>query len=150
MIVGKRYQLQLFLVGYFLIFSFTQAAEYAEILEKGKYVKRECITLSDEQISSSISDVKLSKYGGWIEKRLKPTGFFYSQKLKDRWWIIDPDGYTFISIGINSVNLTNRKTDELPTSEELEWGKKTFTELRRLGFNTLGCWSDDLVVRKLE
>ena len=77
MIVGKRYQLQLFLVGYFLIFSFTQAAEYAEILEKGKYVKRECITLSDEQISSSISDVKLSKYGGWIEKRLKPTGFFF-------------------------------------------------------------------------
>ena len=150
MIVGKRLQLLLFLVAGLFIFSFTQAGEYAEILEKGKYVKKECITLSDKQIPSPKATVNLSQYGGWMEKRLKPTGFFHTQKQNDRWWIIDPDGYAFISIGINSVNLPNRKTDEHPTTDEIEWGKKTFTELRTLGFNTLGCWSDDQIVRKLE
>ena len=127
MIVGKRLQLLLLVVAGLFIFSFTQAGEYAEILEKGKYVKKECITLSDKQIPSPNATVNLSKYGGWMEKRLKSTGFFHTQKQNDRWWIIDPDGYAFISIGINSVNLPNRKTEEHPTRDDIEWGKKTFT-----------------------
>ena len=91
MIVGKRLQLLLFLVAGLFISSFTKAGENAEILEKGKYVKKECITLSDKQIPSPNATVNLSKYGGWMEKRFKPNGFFHTQKQNDRWWIIDPD-----------------------------------------------------------
>ena len=98
MIVGKRLQLLLFLVAGLFIFSFTQAGEYAEILEKGKYVKKECFTLSDKQIPSPNATVNQI----W-RMDSKPTGFFHTQKQNDRWWIIDPDGYAFISIGINSV-----------------------------------------------
>ena len=64
MIVGKRLQLLLFLVAGLFIFSFTHAGEYAEILEKGKYVQKECITLSDKQIPSPNATVNLSQYGG--------------------------------------------------------------------------------------
>ena len=41
------------------------------------------------------AEVKLDKYGGIIDPmmRQKATGFFYSKKLGDRWWIIDPLGY---------------------------------------------------------
>ena len=38
-------------------------------------------------------EVKLSKYGGRLDKRTTATGFFHVKKLGGRWWAIDPDGY---------------------------------------------------------
>lgn len=150
MIVGKRLCLALFPIPFLFILISAYAFQNAEVFEKGKYVKKECISLSDIHDLNSSDKIKLSQFGGWMNKKADPTGFFHTRKLDNRWWIIDPDGYAFLSIGINSVNLPNRKTDKPPTKQELDWGKKTLSELRNLGFNTLGCWSDDQIVRKLE
>ncbi len=40
-------------------------------------------------------EVKFDKYGGIMDDALRQeaTGFFYSTKIGDRWWIIDPLGY---------------------------------------------------------
>jgi len=53
-------------------------------------------------------------YGGIMieELRQQATGFFYSKKLGDRWWIIDPLGYpcyirALSGIGINYLNSPN-------------------------------------------
>lgn len=39
-----------------------------------------------------------SKYGGFLDKRLKGSGYFRVEKLDGRWWFVDPDGYLFLSI----------------------------------------------------
>lgn len=45
------------------------------------------------------------KYGGWTKgPTLKGTGFFRSEKVGDKWWLVTPDGRLFISLGIDVIN----------------------------------------------
>lgn len=44
-----------------------------------------------------------SKYGGWKKKQFPKTGFFRTEKSDGRWWLLDPDGYAFLSIGADCV-----------------------------------------------
>jgi hypothetical protein len=45
-----------------------------------------------------------SKYGGWKQKRLTAgTGFFSKIKQDGRWWLVDPEGYAFFSVGPDCV-----------------------------------------------
>ncbi|MEP6627640.1 MAG: hypothetical protein ABJA32_06625 [Ginsengibacter sp.] len=44
-----------------------------------------------------------SKYGGWKEKIFKKTGFFRTQNDGKRWWLVDPDGYAFLSVGVDVI-----------------------------------------------
>ncbi|MGB7157496.1 MAG: hypothetical protein WBD40_05485 [Tepidisphaeraceae bacterium] len=37
----------------------------------------------------------LSRFGGWKGKTLKATGFFRTERVGDRWWMIDPEGHPF-------------------------------------------------------
>ena len=41
-----------------------------------------------------------SKWGGWTGIQSTATGFFRVEKIGKRWWLIDPDGYVFLSNGI--------------------------------------------------
>lgn len=46
----------------------------------------------------------LSKWGGWMDgPRQKATGFFRTQQVDGKWWLVDPDGYLFLSVGIDVV-----------------------------------------------
>lgn len=134
-----------------------------------------------------------SKYGGWKEKRLaSPTGFFTRCKQDGRWWLVDPDGYAFFSMGPDCVNSDvdcrvdglEKWMDWLPPVDDPEyrdcwtvheewppkemnqrecrlfsfsqanlhrafgenwhacWQRMAAGQLRRLGMNTLGNWSD--------
>ncbi len=48
-----------------------------------------------------------SPYGGWREKRFhEGTGFFTRQKDGGRWWLVDPAGYAFFSVGPDCVNVS--------------------------------------------
>lgn len=48
-----------------------------------------------------------SKYGGWTAgPKLKSTGFFRTEKYQDKWWLVDPEGYLFLTVGLNCVNLS--------------------------------------------
>ena len=43
---------------------------------------------------------KLSSFGGWIDgPRKKATGRFRTEKVDGQWWIIDPEGHLFFSVG---------------------------------------------------
>lgn len=44
-----------------------------------------------------------NKYGGWKEKRFKATGFFRTQHDGERWWLVDPAGYAFLSTGVDCI-----------------------------------------------
>jgi len=45
-----------------------------------------------------------SPYGGWTGgPRQQATGFFRTAQIDGRWWLVDPDGYLFLSMGVDVV-----------------------------------------------
>jgi hypothetical protein len=87
-----------------------------------------------------------SRYGGDKGNRMKATGYFYTSKIRNRWWIIDPDGYLCWSVAVNGVRPGNsgrneKALDSIYHSSE-QWILKTQNDLQDLGFNGAGCWSD--------
>ena len=51
----------------------------------------------------STTDGAHSTYGGIKSDRHAATGFFHAEKNGARWWLIDPEGYRFIHIGVVDV-----------------------------------------------
>lgn len=42
------------------------------------------------------------RFGGWAKgPQLKATGHFRTEKVGGRWWLVDPDGHIFFSLGVN-------------------------------------------------
>jgi hypothetical protein len=54
---------------------------------------------ADEEKSIQSSDNEISKYGGFMAARTKPTGFFRVEVVEGKWWFVDPDGCLFFSNG---------------------------------------------------
>lgn len=42
-------------------------------------------------------------YGGYRQKKVKSTGFFRIEKIDGRWWFVDPEGFLFLSVGVDGV-----------------------------------------------
>lgn len=111
-------------------------------------------------------------FGGWMMgPKLESTGFFRTEKVNGKWWIVDPEGKLFFSHGANSIGFAQRTPID-GRQELFEWlpeySKKqknahfiqtnltrTFGEdwqepaadrlhrrLRSWGINTLGAWTD--------
>lgn len=45
-----------------------------------------------------------SKYGGYKQKRVGATGFFRTELIDGKWWFVDPEGYLFLSVGVDCVH----------------------------------------------
>ena len=99
--------------------------------------------LSDVTGFVSSPNVPLDRFGGWADRRAKATGFFRTEKINSRWWLVDPVGGLFLSVGVNSVNLSQSRGDLQPTgcASTNAWANAAACLLRTNGFNTLGCWS---------
>jgi len=72
-----------------------------------------------------------STYGGYKQKRVHGTGYFRTEKIDGRWWLVDPEGYLFLSVGVDCVkyggggdvrDYENRPSmyKEVPAGEVLE------------------------------
>ncbi|TCS43016.1 DUF7594 domain-containing protein [Reinekea marinisedimentorum] len=68
-------------------------------------------------------------YGGWNRLNYGGTGFYYTKQQGGIWHLVDPEGYSFLSIGLNSV----KDSDALDITSALVG----------TGINTLGSWSDE-------
>ena len=55
----------------------------------------------------STAPYNYSKYGGYMQKQVKATGFFRTEKVDGRWWLVDPEGYLFLSVGVDCINYGN-------------------------------------------
>ncbi|WP_232824762.1 beta-galactosidase [Algibacillus agarilyticus] len=52
-----------------------------------------------------------SQYGGYTAgPKLKATGYFRTEKVDGKWWMVDPDGYLFFSHGPANVRMANLST----------------------------------------
>lgn len=81
-------------------------------------------------------------YGGWKKKKLKEgTGYFSSVKEGDKWWLTDPLGFAFFSMGPDCVGPgsecrvdgVEKWLDWLPEREDGEYGNFYFETGRRSG-----------------
>jgi len=62
------------------------------------------------------------RFGGWATgPRLEATGWFRTEKLEDKWWLVTPEGTLFLSLGMDCVGT----------------GERTFTEKREAWFDWL-------------
>ena len=70
-----------------------------------------------KQAKKEAKDKRLSKFDyGWIDgPKMKATGRFRTQKVNEKWWLIDPDGYLFFSVG---PCLTGNRAKRLPFPRE--------------------------------
>lgn len=98
--------------------------------------------------------IKTDKYGGRKDKRVNATGFFRSQKIDGRWWIVDPDGYLMINIALNNVataasDSSKQLMNQVFGSKE-KWADKTKDLMVELGYNALGAWSDNTAFQQLK
>jgi len=81
--------------------------------------------------------VRTDRFGGWMGRpREKTTGFFYTQKIDGRHWLIDPEGYRFLHIGMNTVQEPKSVSARFGSAER--WAETVAAELRGAGFNGLG------------
>ena len=73
------------------------------------------------------------------------TGFFRTERIAGRWWLIDPEGAPFISRGMNSTTPVRtaggRESLRRRFDSERGWAAAATTQLREAGFNTTGAWS---------
>jgi len=81
------------------------------------------------------------------------TGYYGVTESADRWWLVDPDGHPFYSVGLNHVSSGGYKdaeTGRCPYCETMEqkygsvqgWRDATTERMLDWGFNTIGAWSD--------
>ncbi len=120
-------------------------ADAAEVhRQKGQQWETTPVTLLSDVAGFASSDcVRLDRFGGMADRRVKATGFFRTENIKGRWWFVDPEGGLFLSAGINSVNLVQSNGELGPTgcTSTSAWATAAAHLLRTNGFNTLGSWS---------
>ena len=92
-----------------------------------------------------------SVYGGFKAHRVEASGFFRAEKIGERWWLVDPDGYLFISAGVNSVRTGKSEAAKAASAQRFgssqKWAQSAVQLLRDADFNTIGSWSDNEPLR---
>ncbi len=97
-----------------------------------RYLEREV-----ENARTSFSYPKgWSKYGGWQNLSFEATGYFHTHYDGRRWYLVDPEGFAFISNGVcygarmgvhGFVDQMEELFDWLPSPDDLMW-KECWTE----------------------
>ncbi len=110
-------------------FGQSNLVDYPEKIYSLEQLKKEWKAEEDEIISTD--SYNYSKYGGYKNKRVKATGYFRTEKIDGVWWFIDPEGYLFLSVGVDCVNIGSggivrdldkraNMYDQLPPAEIVE------------------------------
>ncbi|MCE5257550.1 MAG: beta-agarase [Chloroflexi bacterium] len=85
--------------------------------------------------------------------RLARAGFYRTQIINKRAWIVDPMGNPWLSLGVCHISFNGDATDTgaAPYQEavrrrhgsEAIWARAQAKRLKQWGFNTVGCWSSE-------
>lgn len=70
----------------------------------------ELVTLNTDlgkSVTQATFPSEWSRFGGWKGKKFRATGFFRTENDGKRWWLVDPDGYAFLSVGVDCMRLTS-------------------------------------------
>lgn len=127
-------------------------------------MKRKCLVFLGLFLFSFFSAVVLADegqfdiYGGWKGLKGEETGWFHTEQINGRWWIITPKGNVFWSAGMYCVRFGGlpetgtgkrvyRDACIKKYGSEKEWARITKLQLKDWGFNTIGDWSSESIYR---
>lgn len=82
-------------------FGQSNLCEYEGKIHSLEALRKEWQEEEDEEVSTAA--FWYSKFGGYLNARVKGTGFFRTEKIDGRWWFVDPEGYLFLSVGVDCV-----------------------------------------------
>ena len=98
-----------------------------------------------------MAETHLSAYGGDTRRTFDATGFFRLERTDERWWLVDPDGAAFISIGVNHADESNLKYPHNRDIWKEKYGSReswirdgVVKDFREWGFNTIG-WTQEYI-----
>ena len=84
----------------------------------------------------------LDRFGGWRKLTLAKTGFFHTQQIDGRWWLVTPEGNAFFSKGVDNVGYRpEAASSPKPPTDPQAWATSAARQLREWNFNTVGAWS---------
>ena len=135
-----------------LFLGFVSAAQEPRQIESRKNSKQKEWKLYPTVSIDRIPGFKLRKtdpptdeYGGWKTAQYEATGFFRTQKVGERWWIVDPAGRPFIFKGITAFSVGHSERQQQALRDRFgnleNWALQEGEMVRGLGFNGLGAWS---------
>ena len=83
-------------------------------------------------------------YGGWTKLPGRKTGFFHTEQIEGRWWLVTPEGNVFFSKGVDHVNYAPESDSAPPAPSDIAaWAKMATGQLHRWNFNTAAAWSTE-------
>lgn len=99
-----------------------------------------------------IKIAKVDKFGGDLSSKAKATGFFRTEKIGNRWWIIDPEGHYFLMAAVNSVRMGKSPNNALSLKAKFgspeKWLVQTDKLIKDADFNAIGSWSEVELIQK--
>lgn len=95
-----------------------------------------------------VKKVRTNEYGSDINApKLQATGFFRTERIGKRWWMIDPEGYRHLQKVVVSVRMgTSERNNQAMLDKfgsEEKWIEGTAKMIRSLGFSGTGAWSNE-------
>lgn len=75
-------------------------------------------------------------YGGWTKIKGKKTGFFHTELIGSRWWLVTPEGNVFFAKGVESVDLGPDRNN--PPADKEKYLNDLTAQLKSWNFNTAG------------
>jgi len=99
----------------------------------------------------SVPDQHEDKYGGRLDRKATATGYFHTQKIDGRWWMVDPLGYLYLHDavvdlhpGTSERNLAAQKST---FGDDAAWMRQTHAMLLANGIHGAGAWSNPDLIR---
>lgn len=83
---------------------YTGATWPGKVAQKQQLIERRQREVAELRAHPALPD--RDRFGGWAKgPRLEGTGFFRTQKLNGKWWLVDPEGHLFFSMGMDCVTM---------------------------------------------
>ncbi len=84
---------------------------------------------------------QFDRYGGFVDIQGQRTGFFHTERIRDRWWLVTPDGHGFFGMGLSHpiTSMSEGAITFACDGNQEEWMRNGIRKMRALGFNCV--WS---------
>ena len=84
---------------------------------------------------------ELDAYGGFTDVKGEKTGFFHTQRIDDRWWLVTPEGNAFFGIGLSHpvTSFSQGAVTFSYNGNQEAWLRDGIKKMRDLGYNCV--WS---------
>jgi hypothetical protein len=96
-------------------------------------------------------DQKLDKYGGRTDRKGTVTGYFHTETIDGRWWMINPLGDLYLNAAVVDVHPgtseRNLAAQKAAFGDDAAWMRQTHALLLANGFHGAGAWSNVDMIR---